>query len=164
MSLCEICKQKEATVYFTQIINGEKTEMSICSQCAGKNSIKIDMSSLLSGILGFNQKPHELPENIIKCDQCAMTTEEFNNTGRMGCPRCYEVFFEPMQDLLTRIHGNTRHRGKMPKEVERHLTSEEQISQLKNELQECINSEAYERAAEIRDKIKYIENGEGGDN
>lgn len=164
MPLCQICKQREATVFFTQIINGQKTQMSLCSQCAGTNTIKIDLNSLLTGLLGFNNKTEQASdnENVLKCDQCGMTAEEFNNTGRMGCAKCYEVFFEPMQDLLTRIHGNTIHRGKVPKKFEREQSPEEQVRQLKEELQECIRTEAYERAAQIRDRIKYLENAEGG--
>jgi len=160
--LCAICKQREATVYLTQIINGKKTEMAICGHCAGANAIKIDINSLLTGLLGFSQQPEKAPENVLKCDQCGMTAEEFNNTGKMGCARCYEVFFGPMQDLLTRIHGNTSHRGKVPRKIEYELSAEEQLKQLKEELQECIRTEAYERAAQIRDRIKYLESQEGG--
>jgi protein arginine kinase activator len=162
MPLCQICKQREATVHLTQIVNGQKAQMYICSQCAGANAVKIDLNSLLTGLLGFDNKAEETHENEIKCDQCGMTAEDFNKTGRMGCSHCYEVFFEPMQDLLTRIQGNTIHRGKTPKKFEHEQTSEEQVEQLKTELQECIRTEAYERAAQIRDRIKYLESGEGG--
>lgn len=162
MPLCQICKQREATVFFTQIINGQKTQMSLCSQCAGANAVKIDINSLLTGLLGFNYKSEKTSDSVKKCDQCGMTAEEFNNTGKMGCSRCYEVFFEPMQDLLTRVHGNTSHRGKVPKKFQHEQSAEEQVELLKKELQECIQTEAYERAAQIRDRIRYLQSDEGG--
>ncbi len=162
MPLCQICKQREATVYFTQIVNGQKTDMFVCRHCAGADVVKIDLNSLITGLLGLNNEDEKIAPTVTKCDRCGMTIEEFNNTGRMGCSQCYEVFFEPMQSLLTRIHGNTSHRGKVPKKYELQQTAEVQIAQLKQELQECIRTEAYERAAQIRDQIKYLDSEKGG--
>lgn len=161
MPLCQICKQRDATVHLTQIVNGKKTQIYICSQCAGASAVKIDLNSLLTGLLGFDNKTEEPSGNLLKCDRCGMTAHDFNNTGRMGCANCYEVFFEPMQDLLTRMQGNTIHRGKVPKKSQQEQ-SKEQLQQLKNELQDCIRTEAFERAAQIRDRIKYLESEEGG--
>lgn len=162
MPLCQICKQREATVYFTQIINGQKADMYVCRQCAGTDGIKIDLNSLISGLLGLNNEEEETCGYNAQCERCKMTIDEFNNTGRMGCSNCYKTFYEPMQSLLTRIQGNARHRGKMPKKIELNKANEAQIETLKRELSECIRTEAYERAAEIRDQIKDLESGRGG--
>lgn len=162
MPLCQICKQREATVYFTQIINGQKTDRYVCRQCAGAESVKIDLNTLIAGLLGWNSEAENTEENVIQCDRCGMTVEEFNNSGRMGCSRCYEVFIEPMQSLLTRIHGNARHHGKVPRRLEQHKAAEVQIEELKEQLMECIRTEAYEQAAQLRDQIRYLESGKGG--
>ncbi|MCX7771989.1 MAG: UvrB/UvrC motif-containing protein [Clostridia bacterium] len=161
MPLCQICKQREATVYFTQIVNGQKTDLFVCRQCAGADGIKIDLNSLITGLLALkNEEESEVPEQA-QCDRCGMTVEEFNNTGRMGCSKCYEVFYEPMQGLLTRIQGNTRHHGKVPKRFETQHSVEAEIEKLKQELQECIRAEAYERAAQIRDMIRKLDSERG---
>jgi protein arginine kinase activator len=162
MPLCQICKQREATVYFTKTVNGQKTNMFVCRQCAGADGIKIDLNSLITGLLGLKSQEENTVNNVAQCDRCGMTVEEFNNTGRMGCSKCYEVFYDPMQALLARIQGNNRHRGKIPKQFERQLAAEVQIEQLKQELLECIRTEAYEHAAEIRDRIRYLESEKGG--
>lgn len=162
MPLCQICKQREATVYFTQIVNGQKTDLFVCRQCAGTDVVKIDLNSLITGLLGLNNEDEKIDQTVMKCNRCGMTVEEFNSTGRMGCSQCYEVFFEPMQSLLTRIHGNTSHRGKVPKKLEYQQIAEVQKEQLKKELQECIRTEAYERAAQIRDQIRYLDSEKGG--
>lgn len=162
MPLCQICKQREATVYFTQIVNGQKTDMFVCRQCAGANGIKIDLNSLITGLLGLRSNQEEKDSSeVVQCNRCGMTIEEFNNTGRIGCSKCYEVFYEPMQALLTRIQGNTRHHGKVPKKFQVQHTAAAEIEKLKQELQECIRTEAYERAAQIRDIIRNLENGRG---
>ena len=37
--LCENCKENEATVKYTQIINGDKKEMHLCEECSHKLGI-----------------------------------------------------------------------------------------------------------------------------
>jgi protein arginine kinase activator len=34
--LCQNCNEKEATVQLTKIVNGEKTELHLCEDCAAK--------------------------------------------------------------------------------------------------------------------------------
>lgn len=161
MPICQICKQREATVYFTQIINGYKTKMYVCKQCAGTDGLKIDLNSLITGLLAIqNNEVQEVRE--LNCDRCGMTIDEFNSTGRMGCSKCYEVFFDPMQVLLNRIQGNTHHCGKNPNKAGLRQTNEIQIEQLRQELTDCVKNEAYERAAEIRDMIKELQTEKGG--
>ncbi|NLX65125.1 MAG: DNA helicase UvrBC [Clostridiaceae bacterium] len=160
--LCQICKQREATVYFTQIINGVKTKMNVCSQCAGANVIKIDLNSLITGLLSIQNQEIRTAHQELQCERCGMTIDEFNSTGRIGCSKCYEVFFEPMQQLLNRIHGNTHHRGKVPKKFASIQSTSAKIEELRKELSECIKNEAYEKAAEIRDRIKELTSQLGG--
>lgn len=162
MSLCQICKQREARVYFTQIINGVKTKMNVCSNCAGTDMIKIDLNSLITGLLSIQNQEIRTTDKVIQCDRCGLTIDEFNSTGKMGCNKCYEVFFEPMQQLLNRLHGNTHHRGKIPNQSESQQLTNTKIDELKQELSECIKNEAYERAAEIRDRIKELTSQIGG--
>ena len=92
MSVCQICKLRDATVHVTQIVNGIKTDMQVCSQCAEKSGVKIDLNTLITGLLGFQNQGREIERNTIKCDVCGMTVKEFNSTGKMGCANCYETF------------------------------------------------------------------------
>lgn len=162
MSVCQLCKQREATVHLTQIINGMKKDMLVCSQCAGSSGIKIDINSLITGLLDMQSKNREAERSTLICERCGMTAKEFNNTGKMGCANCYECFFEPMQMLLNRMHGKTHHMGKAPQKHESSEPVELQIEKLKDELAASIKTEAYERAAEIRDRIKELNNEKKG--
>ena len=65
-----------------------------------------------------------------------------------------------MQELLRRIHGNTHHEGRrprrapeVPKEVESETTS---LRQLKADLDRAVADEDFEKAAELRDKIRTL--------
>ena len=52
--LCERCQEREATIFYTEIINGVKSEHSLCSECAKEIDFGDEMpfAELLSGILG----------------------------------------------------------------------------------------------------------------
>jgi protein arginine kinase activator len=162
MPICQVCKKREATVFLTQIINGNKTDLMMCRQCAGEG-YKIDLNTLISGLLGLdweNEGAGSATE--ISCDRCGMTVDEFNRTGKMGCSHCYDVFREPMKVLLKRIQGNTRHQGKIPDRYAAAHAAEMEVERLQQELKECIRVENYERAAVIRDRIRQLEAERGG--
>ena len=136
--------------------------MSVCSQCAGTSGIKIDINTLLVGLLGFQNQGREVQKKTIKCDVCGMTAEKFNRCGKLGCANCYDTFFEPMQTLLNRMHGKTHHTGKTPKKIQLEASGKSNellIQELQGELAQCIKTEAYEHAAEIRDRIKELSEG-----
>ena len=52
--LCEKCQEREATIIYTEIINGVKTEHSLCSECAKDMDFgdELPFAELLAGILG----------------------------------------------------------------------------------------------------------------
>ena len=162
MPICQVCKKREATVFLTQIINGKKTDLMMCRQCAGEG-YKIDLNTLISGLLGIGWENEGIgPAVEIACDRCGMTADEFNRTGKIGCSRCYDVFREPMKVLLKRIQGNTRHQGKVPERFAADHAAEMEGERLQQELRECVRLGSYERAAGIRDRIRQLEAGRGG--
>ena len=94
---------------------------------------------------------------------CGMTAGEFRRVGRVGCCNCYSYFAEYMPGLIQRIHGNSRHTGKVPVRGEAKLAEKQKIVQLRQALQQAISEEQFERAAELRDEIRRLEQ-EGGHN
>ena len=46
--LCEICGENEATFHFSEVVNGNKTEHHLCSECAAKTDISYN-TNLLDG-------------------------------------------------------------------------------------------------------------------
>lgn len=168
--LCQECQQRQATLHFTKIINGEKTEFHICETCAkdkgdyfpGSNSFSIHQ--LLSGLLDVDQSISPSPSGFVqpkrelKCDQCGMTYHQFAEIGRFGCADCYETFNEKLNPIFRRIHsGNTHHGGKIPRRKGKDLHVHKEIEGLKEQMQQFIRNEEFEQAAEIRDKIRALE-------
>ena len=62
-----------------------------------------------------------------------------------------------MEPTLRRVHGDSRHVGKVPARGGEKVMVKKKIEGLKYQLQKAIGVEDYEKAAEIRDEIKDAE-------
>lgn len=166
--MCQECNKRPATLHFTKIINGEKTEFHICESCAREKGEMIpgagggfSIHSLLSGLLDLdptgNAKTAGNSMEGQRCEECGMTYSQFSKVGRFGCSSCYKYFDERLDPLLKRVHGNTVHLGKVPKRIAGHIHVKRQIDELKRELQYRIVQEEFETAAQLRDQIRELE-------
>jgi protein arginine kinase activator len=159
--LCEICKKNPATVHLTEISQGVKKELHMCDECAKqkglvhKVSISVpDMiSKMIEPMLGKTAKEME----TLKCARCGMSFSEFRSKSRFGCANDYEVFKKGIIPLLEKIHGSAQHIGKVPVTSASRLKVESELIMLKRELDHVIKAEDFEKAAQIRDKIKELE-------
>ena len=76
----------------------------------------------------------------------------------MGCPHDYTVFHDELLPYLENIHGETKHCGKFPTRYGANKNIQKEIDILRKKLQTVIQKEKYEEAADIRDKIRLLEN------
>lgn len=167
--LCEKCNKNTANVHFVKIINGVKQEMNICEKCAkdldGVNFVadkSVDspfyFQSLISGIMDYiGQTSKDTTDTQVTCSNCGMTYSEFKKNGLMGCSECYKEFNSTVVPVIKRVQGNVEHVGKVPNKAGKGLVDRKNLMKLKEELQRCILEEEYERAAEIRDEIKALQ-------
>jgi protein arginine kinase activator len=164
--LCQECNKKQATLHFTKIINGEKTEFHICENCAREKGELIpgtpngfSIHNLLSGLLDFEPASAAVhaKTKALRCDHCGLTYTQFSKLGRFGCSSCYKHFSERLDPLFKRVHGNIIHVGKIPKRTGNLLKNKRELQKLKNELQLHISREEFEHAAKIRDQIRELE-------
>ncbi|MDI3533739.1 MAG: protein arginine kinase activator [Thermosediminibacterales bacterium] len=164
--LCTNCKKRPATVHYTKIVNGEKTEMHLCQVCAKEISDfqfnfepNFSIHNLLAGLLNSMAEPtvgidYQRNEH---CPSCGMSFNEFSQIGRFGCNECYSAFEGRIEPILKRIHGSSVHTGKVPRRAGGELKVKREIDLLKAELDRVVKLEEYEKAAEIRDKIRELE-------
>jgi protein arginine kinase activator len=94
-----------------------------------------------------------------KCTFCQATLQDFRDTGRLGCPHCYETFDTHLRELLRRIHGATQHVGEVylspvPGKAPSAAT---ELAHMRGQLHRAIQAENFELAAELRDKIRVLE-------
>lgn len=165
MVQCQECGKRPATLHFTKIVNGDKTELHICESCARERGEFVpgtpggfSIHNLLSGLLDFDQTASGVAKPAdLKCDTCGMTYAQFGKVGRFGCSDCYRHFENKLEPLFKRVHGNTVHMGKVPKRTGGKVRARREIDRLKREMQRKIEVEDFEAAARLRDQIRELE-------
>ncbi|SFJ37015.1 UvrB/UvrC motif-containing protein [Thermoflavimicrobium dichotomicum] len=167
--LCPECGKRPATIHYTKIINGNKTEQYLCEVCAHeKGDVPtfengFSFQKLLSSFLNFEPSfsEHEsratVKHQTLRCPTCGMTYNQFGKFGRFGCSDCYYTFRTHLEPMLRRIHGHTTHRGKIPERTKGALKIRRKLELLKEELARKVQAEEFEEAAKIRDQIRALQ-------
>ncbi|QSQ08326.1 Protein-arginine kinase activator protein [Koleobacter methoxysyntrophicus] len=165
--LCEECGKRPASVHITKVVNGEKTERHLCEECARELEDfsfsfqpNFTIHNLLAGLLD-SAKESPIGVNIsqkIQCPFCGMTFNQFSQYGRFGCSQCYGSFHGRIEPILRRIHGSHVHTGKVPRRTGGKIRLKKEIDKLKRQLEQAVKKEEFEKAAELRDKIRELEN------
>ncbi len=138
----------------------------LCQDCAQKKGLMnvflqptLNLSSLMSALLGSQLTAPAIPAGgeEQRCPVCGMSYRDFARAGMLGCSRCYKTFEDRLEPLLRRIHGSDRHVGKAPVKAGGSAKLRRELEGLKRDLAAAVRSEAYEKAAELRDKIRQVE-------
>jgi protein arginine kinase activator len=167
--LCQECHKREAQVHLTKIVNNEKTTLALCRECAdahGFNSplsnVPFPLAEILKGMAGnIGNVLTNASGETLTCPKCNLTFEEFTRQGRFGCGECYKAFRVRLEPIMRKIHGATLHRGTAPLEKKSDesggaLIPVKEEERLEAKLREAIANEEFEKAAEIRDKLRII--------
>ena len=164
---CECC-QSAASVHLTDVSNGVKKEVHLCDSCAKKQGVTIK-SYLHKSHTQQPAFPSHLFEEAAEgaaagpdssCSSCGTTYRQFRSSGKFGCPSCYDSFGEKIEDLLEKIHSRGHHVGKIPARASDLIERERQLQSLRDDLDEAVREEAYEQAAQLRDRIHRLEGKE----
>lgn len=155
--LCSKCNKNTATVHYQEIINGEKTEYDLCQECANKMKLPVFGTFNLDPLW---LTPKLFQETKVSCPRCGLTLREFSEEGKFGCQECYQAFSDQVPSLLKRIHGHSRHIGKIPKRGGGALRIKTQLQSLRNQMNQAVQEQNFEQAAKLRDEIKRLEEGE----
>ncbi len=162
-SVCDHCGSDDPVIQLTQIENNEMTTYHLCEKCAAAKGLETEgptnfpLTDFLAKMGGEN--PANPSEEIGEvCSFCGLEFGRFKETGRLGCPHCWSTFEPHLRVLLRRIHGGTHHAGKVylppdPTASER----ERRLEGLRRKLERAVETEDFERAAELRDQIRDLE-------
>jgi protein arginine kinase activator len=164
---CEACQKTEATVHLTDVSNNSKREIHLCEECAKEQGVTIksymhkspSFPEFLTQIV-HSQTEGSSEEKDITCPKCEITYRKFRATGKFGCPHDYTVFKKGVLNLLEKIHGKVQHTGKVPLRATDQISRQKELRGLRADLEKAVREEAYERAAQIRDRIHKLEGRE----
>ncbi len=162
--LCQNCGKSQATAHIHSVINGVVKDRYLCSECAAAEKADDFYENGIFKMLSSFLNEGKLPEaESTRCECCGATLDMIRRSGRVGCGNCYKTFEKELASALRRIHGRTVHVGKRPGALTAESAQPEQKSglsqaeKLKAELKEAIAREEYEKAAELRDEIRRLE-------
>lgn len=166
--LCQNCGKHEATTHIKRIVNGESTEAHLCADCAkslGYSNVFSDFGFGFSDMLSSLFEPAAIgafSNSVLRCEKCGSSFNDIVKSGKVGCSDCYETFYDKLMPSIERIHGRTRHEGKIANGSPEQKKNAK-VDELKEQLQAAVNLQDYETAAKLRDEIKELEQG-GKDN
>ena len=160
--ICDVCKEGDAVIQLTEVEGSGVRLLHLCERCAAERGVETTVSAPKAQITDFLQSVHQAMQatqgDAARCTFCSSTFRDFRSTGRLGCAHCYDAFENSMRDLLRRVHGNSKHIGR-----QYHPPASEIIpdggtaNELRDRLRRAIDSEQFELAADIRDKLRGMD-------
>ena len=145
--LCEKCKNKKPTVFFT---DAGGVNHSLCAFCAStfnqasavtqSEAPEIIFSPECIAVSNLTLKLPTTADGEPLCDACRVS-------GEVRCIPC-------AQKILKRSTDNEK---RMPRRVRAEQKTAQSIAELKGQLSEALAGEDYESAAGIRDRIRKLQ-------
>ena len=175
--ICERCHKSMASVHITDLTSESAStdqsndspvrEQHLCEACAQTLDLPTAPGvspKTIQDIWKFLQAGAQAQKRRSRreCPECRMTLDELRRRGKVGCPKCYEVFGSYLMELLERMHGSAQHTGRLPGLGERELERRQRIGDLKVELERAVRDEDYEQAAGLRDELRVLEEEQQG--
>lgn len=158
---CDNCRKKEAVIQLTQVENTEMKILHLCEECAVERGVATESqksNAPLADFLAQISKGVAEGQASGKCPSCGLTAAQLRQTGRLGCGACYTQYDEHLRNLLRRLHGGTKHVGKvvLPADPDDDDRSARALS-LRRSLERAVAAEDFEHAATLRDQLKKLE-------
>jgi protein arginine kinase activator len=164
---CDQCHEREAVIHLTQIVNEQVTTLHLCERCAAEKGVespggvtKTPLGSFLAAMGKGYPEQAPVARGGDTCVRCGASFQDFRESGRLGCPECYQAFEAPLRDLLRRLHGSTHHVGERYVEPGQAPALEERpraAADLREQLRVAVETENFELAAELRDRLRVME-------
>lgn len=149
----EMDPQEISTLQKLQAMMGDDAEPDL------DDMANVAMGKVLSGEAAPNESADES-----RCSECGTTWNSIHEDGLVGCPHCYVTFAAPLEKVMQQLHRSTSHTGKIPRfrekqeRLKEHQEKRQQhrVEMLQKRLEAAIETEDYEEAAQIRDKIAQV--------
>ena len=155
---CEKCREKEATFYYSCNLNGEKTEKHLCADCAKAEGFGevFDYRPMSA----FDRVFEEAFEDFFAPSRSLLSAFDpferpFRRMMAPVLPRIGFVIGEPEPAETPQPQSEAE--AKIPEDAGAEVKSRREIAALKHQLHEAVKAEDFEKAIELRDKLKALE-------
>jgi protein arginine kinase activator len=126
---CERCGKHPGEIRYTEVVGGSTRKMMICEACADELGFGEEEGTRGPVAAGEPTGPWPVPGAVVfaaagmpsdpeflrlRCPGCGVRGAELRNASLLGCARCYATFATWLVPILERLHGATRHEGRLP--------------------------------------------------
>ncbi len=149
---CDKC-EKEAMLHYESTVNGEKTEYHLCEDCARAENF----GEML------DHRRQSMFRSFFGASPLGMLTDGFFGRGIMAptlvLPYVRVKVEEPNKGCMCGEATETAEKkaDNVSESEKAEFKAKRELSALKHQLKEAVNTEEYEKAAELRDKIRELE-------
>ena len=144
---CENCGKNEVAFVYQSNVNGHVTEKHLCAGCAAK--------------LGYTQRFAAQSQRIDDLFNSSFFGGSLLNSFRTGAlspmAGLFDDFFADMPALGAPAGQEPKSDALVEPEEQSRFGQQREKNALQRELQEAVECENYERAAELRDRIRALE-------
>ena len=145
---CENCGKNEVTFVYHSNINGKVEEKHLCSECAGQ--------------LGYMKKlvlhSRAMHEELFGSRLFGRSMFEDFFSPRMGWLSPFEELFEEMPALSAAKEKPAEEDHLLGEKEQGHFARMRKLNALRAEMKKAVRQEEFERAAQLRDEIRALEN------
>lgn len=148
---CEKCNDREATFYYSSNINGEKTERHLCADCAREE--------------GFGGALDYRPATMFNSFFDDMFSDFFSplpSFGSFGSP--FRSIMAPAMPRLNIVINQPQtavsqeqSEKRIPTDAGTEVKQRRELEALRQQLESAVKDENFEKAIELRDKIRELE-------
>lgn len=153
---CEKCNEREANFFYTATINGKTTQRRLCSECAAEEGLD----------KAFGRFEHESLFGDFFDEPFGMLDSFFGGRSLFSglMPRMMTLprsLFAPTesagQTQQSPGPAQTEAEAKIPVDAGEEVKTGRELRALKHQLHEAVKAEDFEKAIELRDKIRKLE-------
>lgn len=160
MQVCQHCKKRPATINFIETVNGDTVELHLCDACYKYRYGEFEQSAanaVFNGLFGYE---HAVAQKT--CKVCGMRFADYEKTGLMGCPSCYDVFKDEIMPCIARIQGKTIHVGREGGNYSTEHDLRRQLKILQDRLENALIRGDYAEAGKLNRQMTVIKKKIGG--
>lgn len=145
--LCDRCGKNAAVCVVKRNRPGAGAEQALCFRCLLEDEYGSEFVEMLRSLGAFDGIPK-------RCSKCGTSYAEFSATGRLGCASCYDEFKAELEPLIERLHGASRHKGKVP--FRARVRIREEAERLESALKVSLSESDFDEACRILERMEEL--------
>ncbi len=148
---CEKCNEREATFFYSSNYNGSKSERHLCADCAREEGF----GEMLSPGAMFDSAFDSMFSDFFAPMKSFLSAPSFEPFG--GFARSIMAPSLPRLRIVLDDGQPSRPQAKPAIEVDESVRREREREALKAQLEEAVKAEDFEKAIELRDKLREMD-------